>query len=162
MEVLDLMLTAKLNLASRLLDDWLERYHVMDNTERLELSETILDETRSYLQIEENLILPFMEKEGGNEELIHRVRVLHRRIEDLIGHAVMVHIDEPGNEYFYRMERMRGLLAEILKTNEETIFPWMRTTLTEADQRLIAARLKNQVGYESSGSSKVIFTANPQ
>ena len=152
MEVLDLI-AAKRNLARRVLDEFITGYMAIDDTERLEKSNTILDEVNSYLQIEGNLIFPFIRKRGGYDEVIDRARAVHSKIEDVTEHAIMMHVDEPSGEYFNDMARLAEYLDQAKKVDEETIFPWARKYLSDADQLLIAKHLKEQMAHESLPSS---------
>lgn len=152
MEVLD-VLAAKRNLARRVLKDLIDNYKVLEDDERLEKSNTILDEVNSYLQIEENLFFPYIRKTGEHDDLIERIKAGHERIEEVSEHAIMMHVDEPSGEYYHQLMRLGDLLDIAKRTDEEVLFPWARAYLTEEEQYYIASHMKNEMVQESLPSS---------
>lgn len=152
MEILD-VISAKLNLARRVAKDLVDNYKAMEDAERLEKANTILDQVNSYLQIEENLIFPFIRRQGECDDLMQRARDVHAEIEKLTEHAIMMHVDEPSGEFFNDMRRLVDLLDLAEKTDRQTVFPWAEAYLTPDDQVYIATKMKNQMAHESLPSS---------
>jgi len=152
MDILD-VLAAKRNLARRVVKDLVEHYKTLDDTERLEKSNTILDEVNSYLQIEENQFFPFIRKTGEHEDLIRRIKDVHTRLEEVSEHAIMMHVDEPSGEYFHCMVKIGELLELAKRADDEILFPWAMAYLSEEDQYQIATHLKNEMVQESLPSS---------
>lgn len=152
MEVLDVV-SAKLHLAQRVLKDLVDNFKKLEDAERLEKSNTILDEVNSYLQIEENLFIPFMRQKGNFDDLIERIQVVHEELDNLTEHAIMMHVDEPSGEYWKDMARLANVLDRADRMDQEVLFPWARVYLTEEDQYHIATNLKNQMVEESLPSS---------
>jgi hypothetical protein len=152
MEVLN-VLAAKRNLARRVLTDLVDNYKVLEDDERLEKSNTILDEVNSYLQIEENLFFPYIHKTGEHEDLLARIKAVHERIEEVAEHAIMMHVDEPSGEYYHRLVNLIELLDLAKRADEEILFPWAEAYLKEEEQYYIASHMKNQMIQESLPSS---------
>lgn len=152
MEIISL-LHSKLNLARRVLRELTQDYMKLDDTQRLEKSNTIMDEINSYLQIKGNLIFPFMRKKGLHDDLIHRSFQVDQEIERIIELSIMMHVDEPSGEYYHNMVNLVHLLDQAERTDSEAVYPWMKEYLTEEDQHYIATHLKNQMVHESLPSS---------
>jgi hypothetical protein len=152
MEILQ-VISAKLHLARRVVQDLTDNFKRLEDAERLEKSNTILDEVNSYLQIEENLIIPLMRRKGNYDDLIERIQTVHAEIDKLTEHAIMMHVDEPSGEYWKDMARLADLLDLADRTDHEVLFPWARVYLTEEDQYHIATNMKNQMVEESLPSS---------
>jgi hypothetical protein len=152
MEVLEII-AAKRNLARRVQQDLVDNFRKMEDAQRLEKSNTILDEVNSYLQIEENLIFPFIRRQGRQEDLIERVRLIHQEIETLTEHAIMMHVDEPSGEYWKDMIALGELLDRAKQADEDILFPWAKAYLSDEDQYYIATHLKEQMTHESLPSS---------
>jgi hypothetical protein len=148
MEVLELI-HAKLALAHRVLKDLIAHYEGMEDATRVEKSNTILDELNSYLQIEENLLFPFIRRTGEHEDLIERAKTVHQQIDYVTEHMVMMHVDEPGGDFYNRLLTLDNLLAEAERIDREVLFPWAKAYLSEADQDYIANHLKDQMTHES-------------
>lgn len=152
MEILD-VISAKLNLAQRVARELVDNYKMMEDAERLEKANTILDQVNSYLQIEGNLIFPFIRKNGECDDLLERARNVHQEIETLTEHAIMMHVDEPSGEFYNDMRRLIDLLDVARKTDQQAIFPWANAYLSEEDQLYVASKMKNQMTHESLPSS---------
>lgn len=152
MEIISL-LHSKLNLARRVLKELTQDYMKLDDTQRLDKSNTIMDEINSYLQIKENLVFPFIRKKGLHDDLIDRSVQLDQEIERLIELSIMMHVDEPSGEYYHNMVNLLHLLTHLERVDSESIFPWMKEYLSEEDQHYIATHLKNQMVHESLPSS---------
>jgi hypothetical protein len=152
MEVINVV-AGKRDLAQMVLQDLITNYKRLDDTQRLEKANTILDAVNSYLQIEENLFFPFMRKTGEHEDLIQRLKATHDRIDEVAEHAIMMHVDEPSGEFFHAVSNLQGLLDIAKRNDEEILVPWSHTYLTEEDQYYIATHLKNQMTQESLPSS---------
>jgi hypothetical protein len=152
MEILD-VIAAKRNLAQRVLQDLLQNYKNMDDTQRLEKANTILDEINSYLQIEENLLFPFIQKGEQSNHLLEKMLHAHGQIEYVMEHTIMMHVDEPSGEFWQGMARLSDLIYQARQADEETVFPWCEAHLSEADQYYIAINMKNQMTHESLPSS---------
>lgn len=152
MEIIDL-LHSKLNLARRVLQELIQDYTKLDDTQRLEKSNTILDEVNSYLQIKGNLIFPFIRKKGIHDDLIQRSHAVDKEINQITEMSIMMHVDEPSGEYYHNMVTLLNLLDRVARVDGESIAPWMREYLTEEDLYYIATHLKNQMTHESLPSS---------
>jgi hypothetical protein len=152
MEVLELM-HAKLSMARRVLKDFIRHYEGMEDAPRLEKSNLIMDEVNSYLKIEENLVFPFIRRTGRHQDIIDRVRAVHEQIEYVTEHAIMIHVDEPGGEYYNFMVQLDNLLDLAAKLDEELVYPWARVHLSNEDQLYIATHLKGQMTHESLPST---------
>ena len=152
MEVLDII-AAKRNLARRVQQDLVNNFKSLEDAERLEKSNLILDEVNSYLQIKENLLFPFIERQNKYEDMIARICAVHSDIEALTEHAIMMHVDEPSGEYWKDMIKLGDLLDRAQKTDEELLFPWAKAHLSDEDQYYIATHLKEQMTHESLPSS---------
>jgi hypothetical protein len=152
MEILN-VIAAKLNLAERVLEDLTANYRHLDDATRLEKANTILDEINSYLQIEENLLFPFMQRNGEYDDLLAKARAVHEQIEDLTEYAIMMHVDEPSGEFWKNMVKLKDLIVLARRADEEMIFPWAKVYLSERDQYYIATNMKNQMTHESLPSS---------
>jgi DUF438 domain-containing protein len=152
MEVLNVV-AGKRDLARMVLQDLISNYKRLDDTQRLEKANTILDGVNSYLQIEENLFFPFMRKSGEYEDLIQRLKVVHDQIDEAAEHAIMMHVDEPSGEFYHAVANLAKLLDVAKRNDEEILVPWSETYLSEEDQYFIATHLKNQMVQESLPSS---------
>ena len=152
MEVLDII-AAKRNLARRVLRDLIDNYKKLDDNQRLEKSNTIMDELDSYLQIVGNLFLPFMKKSGEFDDLVAKIDVIHVKLDNMAEQAIMMQVDEPSGEYFKAMVRLSDILDEGARVDEQVLFPWARTYLSEEDQYFIAKNLKTQMVQESLPAS---------
>lgn len=152
MEIISL-LHSKLNLARRVLRELTQDYMKLDDTQRLDKSNTIMDEINSYLQIKGNLIFPFIRKRGIHDDLVHRSTLLDQEIKHIVELSIMMHVDEPSGEYYHNMVSLLHLLDHVERVDSENIFPWMKEYLTEDDQHYISTHLKNQMVHESLPSS---------
>ena len=152
MEIANLLHT-KLNLARRVLRELIHDYMKLDDTQRMEKSNTILDEVNSYLQIKENLIFPFIREKGLHEDLVQRSSQIDREIDRITEMSIMIHVDEPSGEYYHNMVTLLDLLDKVERVDSESILSWMREYLTDDDRHYIATHLKNQMTQESLPSS---------
>lgn len=147
------VLNSKLDFAKRVLSELIQDYSRLDDTQRMEKSNTIMDEINSYLQIKENLLFPFIHEKGLHEDLIDRSAAVDRDIERIMELSIMMHVDEPSGEYYHNMVTLRDLLEKAKRTDAESVFAWLREYLSEDDQHYIASHLKNQMRHESVASS---------
>lgn len=152
MEALDL-LHAKLNVARRVLKNFIDNYQGMEDSERSDQARTVLDEVTSYLQIKENLIFPYIRREGEHSDLLERNRAVDEQIEYIIEHAIHMHVDEAGGEFYNRLVQLDNVLDLAIKTDQDTILPWAKVHLSDKDQLYIATHLKSQMVHESLPSS---------
>jgi hypothetical protein len=148
MEILEL-LHAKLNIARRVLAGLVANYESLDDNERLDQSNTVMDQVNSYIQIQQNLIFPVIRRTGEHDDIITRTKQVHDRIETLTEHAIMMHVDEPGYEYYDDLARLMGVLDLAEKTDHEVLFPWANAYLTDEDQYQMVGRVKEQTRHES-------------
>ncbi|WP_373533277.1 hypothetical protein [Vampirovibrio sp.] len=152
MEINNLLLS-KLKLAQRVLNELIQDYTKLNDTQRMEKSNTIMDEVNSYLQIKGNLLFPFMRKKGLHEDLIARSSQVDTEIKEITELSIMMHVDEPSGEYYHNMVTLLGLLEKVERVDSESIFSWVQQYLDEEDQHYIATHLKNQMTHESLPSS---------
>lgn len=152
MQVLD-FLHGKLARARKVLRELIDHYEGMENSERMGKSTTIMDAINSYLQIKENLILPYMINAGQYRDLVEKVCAVHGDIENITERSIMIHVDEHGGDFYNNMVRLDALLAEAERTDKEILFPWCEVHLKEEDQRYIAEHLADQMTQESLPSS---------
>lgn len=152
MEINNLLL-AKLKLARRILRELIQDYMQLNDTQRMEKSNAIMDEVNSYLQIKENLLFPFMRKKGLHDDLIARSAQVDKEINKITELSIMMHVDEPSGEYYHNMVTLLGLLDQVERVDSESIFSWVQQYLDEEDQHYIATHLKNQMTHESLPSS---------
>jgi len=152
MEILE-VIHGKLNLARRVLHELIDNYKHLEDTPRLEKTTTIMDAINSYLQLEENLIFPYIRKTGEHDDLIDRAKSVHEQIENIIEHTINIHVDEPSGEYYDNLVRLLTLLEQAAKVDEDAIIPWARVYLSSTDQEYIARHLKEQMTHESLPSS---------
>lgn len=156
MEVLD-VLVDKRDLARLVLEDLISHYMQLDDTVRLEKANTILDSVNSYLQVEENLFFPFMQRTGEHDDLIARIKSVHDKIDEVAEHAIMMHVDEPSGEFYHELVNLVKLLELAKRNDEEVLFPWCQVYLTDADRYFIMTHLKNQMVQESSSSGLTTY-----
>lgn len=147
-EVMEL-LHAKLNIARQVLADLVRNYQDLNDDERLEKSDLVFGNVNSYVQIQGNLIFPLMTRTGEHDDLVQRSRTIHERIDALMEHAIMMHVDEPGFEYYDNLVRLQGLLDLMAKTDSETVFPWAETYLSEDEHYELIQHLNEQTRHES-------------
>ena len=147
-EVMEL-LRAKLSIARRVLADLVQHYQQLDDDQRLEKSNIVLDQVNSYLQIERNLIFPMMEKTGSYQHVMDRTCDIHGRIEGIIERATMMHVDEPSFEYYDDMAGLLGLLDALADNDNRGIFAWANAHLTEEDSYYLITHLKDETAHES-------------
>jgi hypothetical protein len=151
MEVLDII-SSKLDVAQRVLRDLVSNYYSMDDTARIERANIVLDNVNSYLQIEQNILLPYIEGSEEHVDIFARVCEVQNKIDNLLEKAVMVHVDEPDHQFYYSMEALQKLLSQAEQADREALFPWVRTYLTDADQPRMLDHLKAQTAHETPGS----------
>lgn len=151
MEILAVV-QAKRNLAEQVLRDLIANYKALNDTVRLEKSNTIQDEINSYLQIEENLFFSYVRK-AGDEAILPPIKAVHDEIEMISEHSIMMHVDEPSGEYYQDMLRLIEAIEKAKRNDDEILFPWAEKNLSEADQYEIATQFKNQMVHESLPSS---------
>jgi hypothetical protein len=151
MQVLDII-SSKLDIAQRVLRDLVSNYYSMDDTARIERANLVLDNVNSYLQIEQNILLPYIEGAEGNADILARLCEVQNRIDALLEKAVMVHVDEPDHQFYYSMEALQDLLRQAEQVDREVLFPWVRTYLVDADQPRMLDHLKEQTAHETPGS----------
>lgn len=142
MEVLEL-LHAKLGIARRILRELVANYDNLSDNARQSASIEVLDDVNSYLQVKENLIFPYMAKNGEATDLMARSRAVDEQLEDITEHAIHMHVDE--TDYYERLVTLLDLMDLAERTDQETIFPWARQYLNERDQLFIATHLKGQI-----------------
>ncbi|WP_303674530.1 hypothetical protein [Vampirovibrio chlorellavorus] len=147
------VLNSKLNIAHRVLSELIQDYSRLDDTQRMEKSNTIMDEIYSYVQIKENLLFPFIQEKGLYNDLIARSAAVDQDINRIIELSIMMHVDEPSGEYYHNMITLRDLLEKVERVDGESVFAWIREYLTEEDQYYITSHLKNQMTHESVSSS---------
>lgn len=134
------------------LNDLVEQYGQLRPMARLKKSNAAFDEIYSYLQIFQNLILPYIEQTGRHEDMLARMCDVQNRLDQLLERAVMMHVDEHGGEYYNDMVRLLALVDQALDIDERLILPWSQAYLTPADHQAIASRLKSQMTHESRSS----------
>jgi hypothetical protein len=149
------LLRAKLKLAQRILRELIHNYRELNDTQRMEKSNAIMDEVNSYLQIKENLLFPFMRKKGLHDDLIARSALVDTEINKLTEFSIMMHVDEPSGEYYRNMVTLLGLLDQVERVDSESVFSWVKQYLDEEDQYYIATHLKKQMTHESMPSSGI-------
>lgn len=153
MDISDVIQT-KLNYARRVLQELIDHYGRLDDTERMAKSNIFLDELNSYLQIKENMIFPLMQRSGEYDDLVARACAVHSEIDELKNERlVMIHVDEPDCSYYDILIRLAGLLEQSDKVDREAIYPWMRVYLSDEEKEYIMTHLKNQMVHESFPSS---------
>ncbi len=152
MEIIN-FLHSKINSARRVLRELTQDYMKLDDNQRLEKSNTIMDEVNSYLQIKENLIFPYIRKTGRHNDLIERSLAVDNEIDRITELSIMMHVDEPSGEYYHNMVLLLKLLDRAEHTDSESIFPWMKEYLSEDDQHYIHTHLNNQMTHASLPSS---------
>jgi hypothetical protein len=148
MEILEL-LHAKLNIARRVLTDLVGNYRILNDDQRLEKSSIVMDNINSYLQIQENLVFPVIARSGMYDDMLFKGREVHERIEYVLEHAIQVHVDEPGFEYYDFLNQLLGLLDLAERTDRETIFVWAETYLSKEDEYHMIAHLREQTAHET-------------
>ncbi len=147
------VLISKLDFAHRVLSELIRDYSKLDDTQRMEKANTIMDEIYSYLQIKENLLFPFIQETGLHNDLIARSAAVDQDIDRVIELSIMMHVDEPSGEFYHNMVTLRDLLEKARRVDGESIFAWIREYLGEEEQYYIASHLKNQMTHESISSS---------
>lgn len=147
------VLNAKLDFARWVLNELIQDYSKLDDTQRLEKSNTILDEVTSYLQIKENLLFPFIQKKGLYDDLITHSAAVDQDIDRIIELSIMMHVDEPSGEYYHNMVILRDLLERVQRVDERSVFAWIREYLTDEERHYVISHLKNQMTHESLPSS---------
>jgi hypothetical protein len=148
-EVLEFLKT-KLTVARRELASLVQNYQQLNDDERLAKSNLIFDHLNSYIQIEGNFLFPLLEKAEGQQRVIEQTRDLHERIKDIAEKAIMLHVDEPGFEYYDEMNRLLGLVDALTQNDNESIFLWAEQNLCEQDSVAMMKRLRDQTVQESS------------
>lgn len=153
MQILDFV-SDKLNFAMSVLDDLIANYDGMEDAERMEKSNTIFDNLRSYLRIEENLLMPCLERRKNEyTDLLEPIHLVHERINYVLEHAIMIHVDEPNHEYYNRMVQLRKLMEDARRNDQERLFPWLNQYLSESERNDIARQFNTQMNQESLPSS---------
>ncbi len=152
MKVQDILST-KLGQARRTLNELVQGYDGMDDTERLEKSNTILDEVNGYLKIQQNLVFPYIEKTGRYLDLMMRACDVYDEIDAIVGSVVMIHVDEPERRYYNCMVYLAQLLERAERVDREAIFPWMDTYLTDEEQEYIVRNVRTQMTHASISAS---------
>jgi hypothetical protein len=147
-EVMEL-LRAKLGIARRVLADLVQHYQQLNDDQRLEKSNIVLDQINSYMQIEQNLLFPLMARTGDYRHVMERTRDIHGRIDAIIEKATMMHVDEPSFEYYDDMARLLGLLDALADNDNRGIFPWAAAHLTDEDSYHLITHLKDETAHES-------------
>lgn len=148
-EVLEFLKT-KLTVARRELASLVQNYQQLNDDDRLAKSNLIFDHLNSYIQIEGNFLFPLLEKAEGQQGVIERTRDLHDRIKEIAEKAIMLHVDEPGFEYYDEMNRLLGLVDALTQNDNESIFSWAEQNLSEQDSVAMMKRLRDQTVQESS------------
>ncbi len=156
MEVIDFV-KSKLNFAILVLDDFIIRYGEMGDDERLEKSDTIFDNVRTYLRVEENMLLPALRRqETLYQDIIEEVHLVHEQINYVLEHTIMIHVDEPQHEYYNRMVQLRALLGKATELDHTRLFPWLDQYLDATERSQMGSKLDVQTTHESmppSGST---------
>lgn len=147
------VLHGKINLARLVLRELINEYQRLDDTQRLEKSNTIMDEVNSYLQIKENLIFPFIRHKGNYDDLIQHSAAIDAEVERISELSIMMHVDEPSGEYYHNMVLLLGLLDKLERVDSESIFQWLKEYMAPEEEHYILTHLKNQMIQESLPSS---------
>lgn len=147
-EVIEL-LRVKLGIARRVLADLVGNYQRLNDDQRMEKSNIVLDQVNSYMQIEQNLLFPLMARTGDYRNVMERTRDIHDRIDSIVEKATMMHVDEPSFEYYDDMARLLGLLDALAENDNRGIFPWANAHLTDEDSYTLITRLKDETAHES-------------
>lgn len=148
MEILEVIRT-KMDMAQHVLRDLIKTYPYIDDTARIEKANLAFDNVQSYLQIEQNLLFPYIRKTGEHDDILDRAQAIQDRIDELLEKAVMVHVDEPDNQFYYSLDALLGLMEQAERVDNEAIFPWARVYLTEADHYTLITRVKDETLHET-------------
>lgn len=148
MEILEII-QAKRSTAMRYLRDLLDNYGRLDDSDRMDKANMALDNISSYLQIQQNLLFPFIEKTGEHDDIMARSCEVQNRIDEVLEKAVMVHVDEPGNVFYHDMNVLFHLLEQAEQIDRDAIFPWARVYLTKQDDMTLLNQLRVETAHES-------------
>lgn len=151
MQVLD-VINSKMEIAQRFLRDLVVNYDQLDDTARIERANIGLGNVQSYLQIEQNLLFPLIERTGEDTDILARACRIQNQMDDVLERSVMVHVDEPDHEFYHGMERLLNLLEQAAEVDREFIFPWAKEHLTEEEQFSMLTNLQEQTAQETLGS----------
>ncbi|HEY9745246.1 MAG TPA: hypothetical protein V6C99_03400 [Oculatellaceae cyanobacterium] len=148
MEVLEII-SSKMEMAQHFLDDLLSNYDRLDDTARIDRANVVFDNITSYLQIEQNLLFPYIRKTGEHDDILEQALAVHDRIDEEMEKSVMVHVDEPDHQFYHGLDTIRGLLERAKRIDQEMIFPWARVYLSEEDHYALLNPLKEQTAHET-------------
>jgi hypothetical protein len=153
MEILEII-SSKLETAQYFLDDLLKNYERLEDTPRIEKANIIFENITSYLQIEQNLLFPFIKASREHDDILDRAQAIHDRIDEEMEKTVMVHVDEPDHQFYHGLGALARLLDEAKRVDHEAIFPWSRVYLSETDHISLLNHLKEQTAHETVGPLK--------
>lgn len=150
MEILEII-SSKLETAQHFLDDLLKNYERLDDTPRIEKANIIFENISSYLQIEQNLLLPYIEATGEHNDILARACAVQNRLDDELEKVVMVHVDEPDRQFYHGLHTIAHLLEAAKQVDHEAIFPWAHMYLSEVDHFTLLNHIKEQTAHETVG-----------
>jgi hypothetical protein len=153
MEIIEII-SSKLETAQHFLDDLLKNYDRLEDTPRIEKANIIFENISSYLQIEQNLLFPFIKASKEHDDILARACVIQNRIDEELEKTVMVHVDEPDGQFYHGLQALSRLLDEAKRVDHEAIYPWSRVYLSETDHFSMLNHLKEETAHETVGPLK--------
>ncbi len=148
------LVQSKINGAQDMLDDLIHNYADVPDTKRLDTTNLVMNQVHSYIHIVANLLLPRVDANGRNGDIVARNRTIIDDIEQLSEHMLMMHVDEPDNEFFNDLKKLADRLARAKRTVVDTIVPWAESNLTEEESQALMTQVGDQMSHETGVSSQ--------
>jgi hypothetical protein len=151
-------LNSKLNRALEALNQLITYYECEDNPDRnhiIQQSGAIFDLVISYMKIEDNQIYPRFRRDGNLDREYHESRNLQREIEAIMDSSVLMHVDEPSNDFLDNLYALRRVLEHLRRLDQKLVFPQIQEGMTPEMEAEIDAHLQEEMLHEG-GANRIL------
>lgn len=135
--------------ATRELQELVASYDLLENQTLIQKSSEAFDHLRSYLQIEENLVLPMLKNLTGLAYPLQYAKTVFDEMEYIMEHGIMMHVDEPSLEYKHHLVDLLELLKQYRGYEEQEVLPLARAQFSPEVMASLQEHLYAQTNHES-------------
>jgi hypothetical protein len=150
-------LKEKMDFAITELRHMIQNYDRLEDTDLMDQSSVIFDNIRSCMKIDANLLYPRVQYDPEFADELALSHRLHEDINYILDHSIMIHVDEPFDEYLNRMRSLLHLMEKYRQHDFDTLFPYIDRRLDDEERREIESHLVTQMQHESVPAKDLKF-----
>jgi len=123
---------------------FLNDYHQINDDDRMELSRKIFNQLRDFFQEQKVMIEAVSKSNPGVTKEFYAYRDAEVEIWEIYEHAIMMHVDEPDNEYKDQIERLQKAFRVFSSTDYDQLLEKIQAQLDPDTESRIQRDIQKQ------------------